>query len=413
MHVDCGTLLPGTGDASADARLRVEDGRVTAAGTREAVEAAGERVDATDRVVMPGLVDAHVHLQGSRSMAPEQWATTSTALATARATADCRALLGAGITAVRDLGSTTGLGLREAIDAGEIPGPRVFTSGRAISQTAGHGDLHSFPREWVGGGGAPGSETAAGGSISTLADGVPACRQTVRERLRAGVDCVKIMATGGVLSERDRPEHSQFADAELEVLVAESHRAGVPVAAHAQGSDGVKRALRAGVDTIEHGFYLDSEAVDLLCNRGAVLVPTLAIMHRIVEYGEEYLPAFAVEKAAEAYEAHVESIRRAHEGGVRIAAGTDFIGPDLVPHGENPLELELLVSEIGLSPAEAVVAATGTAGRALPARDVGPLTEGNVADFLVLEPGADPHSSIGDVRRVAEVFTGGQRVEDI
>jgi imidazolonepropionase-like amidohydrolase len=224
---------------------------------------------------------------------------------------------------------------------------------------------------------------------------------------------VKIMATGGVLSERDRPEHSQFADDELDALVTESHRAGVPVAAHAQGSEGVKRALRAGVDTIEHGFYLDDEAVDLLCNRGAVLVPTLSIMHRIVEHGEEYLPAFAVEKAAEAYEAHVESIRRAHEGGVRIAAGTDFIGPDLVPHGENPLELELLVSEIGLSPAEAVVAATATAGRALPVGNVGPLTEGNAADFLVLESGADPHSAIADVRRVAEVFKGGERVEAV
>jgi imidazolonepropionase-like amidohydrolase len=399
-HVDCGTLLTGDGERIEDGRFLVTDDRVEAVGTQEDVAEMGERVDHSGETVLPGLIDAHLHLQGTRTMNPMDWVTESTALGTARATADLRALLGAGFTSVRDVGSTTGLGLRDAVDGGDIPGPRIYTSGQAISQTGGHGDSHSLPYEWAVG---------TGMGISTLADGADECRKEARKRVREGVDCLKIMTTGGVLSERDAPDQSQFTDEEVAAMVEEAHRVGIPVASHAQGAAGVKRALENGVDTIEHGFYLDDEALDLFIETDATFVPTMAIMHRIVEVGAEHgVPEHALRKAREAYEAHVDSIERAHEAGVPIATGTDFIGPDLVPHGENALELELLVEEIGLSEREAIEAATGTAARTVPGDDVGMLAAGRYADFVVAD---DPLSDVGSLREPLAVYRGGTRVE--
>ena len=399
MHVDCGTLVDGTGEVIEDARLRVEDGAVAEAGPREDVAADGDRVDHSGEVVVPGFVDAHVHLQGLRTMDPTDWVLADDAECAARATVDCRRLLEAGFTSVRDLGSTVALGVRDAIADGEVPGPRIYTSGRAISQTGGHGDAHFLPHEWAG---------ESGLGIATLADGEAECRKTARERLRNGVDCLKIMTTGGVLSEQDEPDHRQFTDAEIRALVEEAHRADRQVASHAQGAAGVTAALKNGVDTIEHGFHLDDEAVDLLVETDATLVPTLSIMFRIVEEGADHgVPEYGLRKSRDAFEAHVESTRRAHAAGVHVATGTDFLGAPLVPHGENALEMELLVEEIGLSPLEAIEAATGVAARTVPDH-VGDLRPGAHADFVALDN--DPRDGIEAVRQVAAVYKGGERV---
>jgi imidazolonepropionase-like amidohydrolase len=401
-YFDCGTLIDGFSDDPVhDARVVVEDGTVAAVGPREEVSAPedADRVDCTGEVVVPGLVDAHVHLQGSRSMDPMDWVTDSTALGTARATADLRSLLSAGFTAVRDVGSTTGLALRDAVDEGTIPGPRIYTSGQAISQTAGHGDVHFLPVEWV----------EDGDGISTLADGPAECRKETRRRLREGVDCLKIMTTGGVLSEKDAPDQSQFTDAEIGAMTEEAHRVGVPVASHAQGAPGIKSALRNGVDTIEHGFYLDEEAVDLFRETGATFVPTLSIMHRIVNHGADHgVPEYGLEKSREASEAHYDAVRRAYEAGIPIAAGTDFIGPDLVPHGENALELELFADEVGMTEMDAIRAATSVAGRTVADDAVGGIAAGKYADLVALE--ADPLDDVSAVRDVAAVYRGGERV---
>ena len=399
-YVDCGTLLTGDGEVIEDGRFLVTGDRVEEVGTQEDVPEMGDRVDHSGETVLPGLVDAHLHLQGSRTMNPMDWVTESTALGTARATADLRALLGAGFTSVRDVGSTTGLGLRDAVESGDIPGPRVYTSGQAISQTGGHGDSHSLPHEWV---------VDQGIGISTLADGADECRKEARKRVREGVDCLKIMTTGGVLSERDAPDQSQFTDGEVQALVEEAHRVGIPVASHAQGTAGVKRALENGVDTIEHGFYLDGEALDLFVESDATFVPTLSIMHRILEHGPDHgVPEHGLRKSREASEAHRESTRAAYEAGVPIATGTDFLGPDLVPHGENALELELLVEQVGLSEQEAIEAATGVAARTVPGDDVGVLEPGRYADFVVAD---DPLSDVGSLREPLAVYKGGDRVE--
>jgi len=397
MYVDCGTLFTGEAVVS-DGRFVVEDGRVTAVGTRDEVDAVGDQIDRSDDVVVPGFVDAHLHLKGARSMDPMDWVAGTTAESAARAVADAGSLLDAGFTTVRDVGSDVAIGVRNAIDAGEIDGPRVYTSGLSVSQTGGHGDLHMLPREWV----------KEGAGISTLADGEEECRRVARERHRDGADLLKIMTTGGVLSEKDSPQEPQFTDEEVAALVEEAHRVGMPVASHAQGAAGVKRALENGVDTIEHGFHLDEACLDRLLETDATFVPTLAIMHRIVTEGEEHgVPDHGLRKARAAQEAHFDAVRRAKDAGVPIAAGTDFIGPDLVPHGENALELELLVEEVGFSPDEAIAAATRVAGRTIP-DDVGGLAPGNYADFLVL--GGDPRDDIDHVYDVEAVFKGGDRM---
>jgi len=395
--IDCGTLVDGIADEPRhDVRLRLADGRIDAVGSPDDVDADDEHVE--HDVVIPGLIDAHVHLAGLRTLAPLGWVTEDVATLTARATADCRKLLAAGFTSVRDVGSTTGLGLKRAIAEGEIPGPRVYTSGKSISQTAGHGDTHSIPIEWVD----------EGSALATLADGEDECRKVARERIREGVDCLKIMTTGGVLSELDAPDQSQFTDHEIRAFTEEADRVGIPVASHAQGTPGVVSALENGVDTIEHGFYLDDHALNLFHEHDATFVPTLAIMHRIVEHGADHeMPEWGLRKAREAYEAHVDSVRRAYEADVPIALGTDFIGPALVPHGENALEAELLVEEIGLSELEAIKAGTSVAARTVPDDDVGRVEAGAKADLVAL--GADPLEDITALRDVGAVYTDGER----
>lgn len=402
-YVDCASLYDGTGHEFVEAaRMLVEDGRVVEAGPMEEITApnGAERVDHTDEIVIPGMIDAHLHLGGTRSMNPLEWMTEDSELATARATADLRKLVSAGFTSVRDVGSSTGVALSQAVEEGEIPGPRVYTSGRSISQTAGHGDTHSLPYEWASG----------EHGIGTLADGVAECRKEARKRIRRGVDCIKIMTTGGVLSEKDAPDQSQFTDEEIAAFTEEAHRVGIPVASHAQGAPGIKAALRNGVDTIEHGFYLDDECFELFEETGATFVPTLSIMHQLVTIGDEHgVPEYGLEKANHARDAHFDAVERAHAEGIPIAAGTDFIGPELVPHGENALELELFVEKIGMEPVEALHAATGVAARTVPDDDVGTLTPGDRADLVALE--SDPRDDISAVRDVSAVYRDGEAVD--
>lgn len=403
-YVDCGTLYDGTGTETIDdARIRIEDGRVAETGPIEDVPVPddAERIDHSGEFVTPGLIDTHIHLMGSREMDPFTTVTEfdRDALRAARGTVDCRKLVEAGFTTVRDLSSRIGLGLRDAIEEGEIVGPRVHTSGVGFSQTAGHSDVHYLPHKWV-----------EDQDPCPVVDGADACRRGARKRIRKGVDVIKIMATGGVLSEKDDPRHSHFTDAELRAFVEEAHRVDIPIAAHAQGTAGIKDALRNGIDTIEHGIYLDDEAIEMFLERDAVLVPTLSIMNRIYHHGEDHgIPPWGIRKTEQARQAHFESIREAYESGVTIAAGTDFIGPELVPHGENAMELELFVDEVGMEPIEALHTATGVAAETITDDNVGTLTPGDHADVVAFS--ADPTADIALLRSAVEsVYKDGKPV---
>ncbi|PSQ15798.1 amidohydrolase family protein [Halobacteriales archaeon QS_8_69_26] len=404
LAIDCARLLDGTGAGPIeDARLLVADGRVEDIGGQESLDVPddAEHVTYPESTVIPGLIDAHLHLMGTRSMDPFDWIRTPPTQGAARATADLRDLVSAGFTAVRDVGSATGIGLRDAVDEEAIPGPRVYTSGKSISQTGGHGDAHYLPHQWVR------EEDERG--ISSLADGPTEWRKEARKRIRDGTDLVKIMTTGGVLSEKDAPDQSQMTDAEIRAVVEEAHRVGIPVASHAQGSEGILNALENGVDTIEHGFWLTDEVIEAFHETGATFVPTLAIMHRICEHGDEHgVPEYGLEKARNAREAHFESVQKAYEADVPIALGTDFLGPELVPHGENVLEAELFVEEVGMSESEAIQAGTRVAARALGAEDLGTLEPGNHADVAVVD--GDPLDDIGALHEVRTVYKGGSEV---
>jgi len=202
------------------------------------------------------------------------------------------------------------------------------------------------------------------------------------------------MTTGGVLSERDSPTQAQFVDEEVAAMVEEAHRVGLKVMSHAQSPMGIQLALRNGVDTIEHAIYLDDETIDLLLEKSTVVVPTFAIADAVVKYGAAAgLPEYALRKSEESHKAHMESIRKAFEAGVKIAAGTDFPGPAGVAHGDNAVELEILVKQLDFTPMEAIVSATRVGAEALGMEDeIGTLIPGKAADLLIVN--GDPIQDI-------------------
>ncbi len=334
-------------------------------------------IDASGKTIMPGLIDAHLHLLGVRSMQPVQWVLDRPALRAARATKDVQKLIEAGFTSVRCAGSDVSVYLKKAIDEGTIQGPRIVAAHKCISQTAGHGDTHELPLEWVIG----------PYTMGRIADGVDDCRRAAREQIREGAGVIKICSTGGVLSEKDAPSHAQFIDEEIAAISTEAHRVGIKVMAHAQSPEGIQNAIRNGVDTIEHGIYLDDETISIMLENKTIVVPTFAIVNAIVTMGAEAgVPDYGLRKAKESHKAHIKSIKQAYQAGVRIALGTDFCGPDIIPHGENAVELEIFVNQVGMSPMEAIVAATKVGAEALGLeKEIGTLEKGKKADILIVD----------------------------
>jgi imidazolonepropionase-like amidohydrolase len=288
--IQCGVLIDGRADEPlSDAVILIEDGVIVDVGPRASVDTGdAEVVDHSGETVMPGMMDAHIHLKGWPSIDQSDFLTYDVAAGAARATGHLRDLLEAGFTSVRDVDSRTGLGLQKVVQEGTVDGPRVYTSDRAIYQTGGHGDAHYLPYEWV---------KEWNPYDPALCDGADECRKEARKRIRDGVNLIKIGTTGGVLSEKDHPHQSQMTDEEIAAITQEAHRVEIPVAAHAQGAEGVKNALQNGVDTIEHGIYIDDECIELLNETDGVLVPTLAIVHRVCEQGEDHgIPEFGLER---------------------------------------------------------------------------------------------------------------------
>src|SRR2546422_8986122 len=266
---------------------------------------------------MPGMWDVHGHFMGIRTLNVEEIARTPLAVLAARATKDAEVAVAAGFTSIREL-SGLGVHLARVVAEGTVRGPRIYGAGGALSQTGGHGDLHSFPLDFI-------QEVLRRTGFSYLCDGVPECLKGVRMQLRVGARVIKVLASGGVASERDHPVHAQFSREELEAIVSEAARADRVVAAHCHGKPGIMAALRAGCRTIEHGTFLDEEAADLMQERAAILVPTRFIIERLVRVGKEAgIAAYAYRKAVAINEQHQKALRIAIRKGVRMATGSDI-----------------------------------------------------------------------------------------
>jgi imidazolonepropionase-like amidohydrolase len=242
-------------------------------------------------------------------------------------------------------------------------------------------------------------------------DGVDDCRRATCRLLRRGVDVVKIVTSGGVLwqkSDSDAPGQPQFTGEEVAAITEEAHRAGVPVASHAQGRAGIRRAVENGVDTIEHGTYVDPETAELLAETDTVLVPTLSTMdRRIREASDKEIPEESVDRLREVQQRHFESVATAHEHDVDVALGTDFLGTPLLPHGANALEAELLV-EGGLPEMDAIRAATSVAARTVADDALGTVEPRNYADLVVLD--RDPLADVSALQEVSAVYRAGSQV---
>ena len=368
-----GQVFDGTGSPPATADVLVEDGRIVDVGPGLDGD---EVVDCAGATVLPGLVDCHVHLLFS-GVNPLKMLQTPFAYPYFEAVRNMRLTLDSGITTVRDAGGAD-LGVKQALADGLVPGPRLQIAVGMLSQTGGHGD------GWYPSGCSVPLVQPHPGRPHTVVDGPEEVRRVVRELIRAGADVIKVATSGGVLSARDDPRHGHFRDEEVAMMVTEAAAAGITVMAHAQAADGIKVAVRNGVRSIEHGIYLDDEAIELMLDWGTWLVPTLAAPRAVLDMANAGVPYpdAVLAKARMVLEVHTESVRRAIEAGVTVAMGTDS---GVGPHGHNLQELALL-TECGMTPAQALHAATGSATELLDvADDRGTVAPGQRADLLVVD----------------------------
>jgi imidazolonepropionase-like amidohydrolase len=370
-----GLVFDGTGADPAPADVAVSEGHIVDVGTGLDGDT---QVDCTGRTLLPGLFDCHVHLtlNGIGLLGALQ---KPFSYQFYEAAVNLRRTLEAGITTVRDAAGAD-LGVKQAVDDGLLTGPRVQISIGLISQTGGHGD------NWMPSGQCAGLAVPHPGRPPAIADGPDEMRRTARTLLRAGAEVLKVCTTGGVLSPRDDPRHSQFTPEELDILVTEATAQGRYVMAHAQGAEGIKNAVRAGVRSIEHGIHLDDEAIDLMLRHDTWLVPTLIAPVAVIRAAEAgvQIPDAMVRKAKEVTEAHANSVRRAAEAGVRIAMGTDS---GIGPHGTNLDELPLMEA-CGMTPAEVLAATTSSSARLLGYDDLGTVEPGRRADLVLVEGNA-------------------------
>lgn len=391
-----GLVHDGTTGRPTPGDVTVEDGRIVDVGQGLDGDVV---VDCSGGWLSPGFFDCHVHVTLD---APSQMQIMETpfSLQFYSAAANLRKTLDIGITSIRDAGGAD-LGVKEAVERGMIPGPRMQISVIMLSQTGGHGD------DWCVAGAEAPFMVPHPGRPSGRVDGPLEVRRRVREIIRAGADVIKVATTGGVLSPRDDPRHPHFRDDEIAEITAEATAAGLHVMAHAQGAGGIKAALRNGIRSIEHGIFLDDEAIEMMLQRGAWLVPTLHAPRAVITAAEAGLPLpeSVVEKARFVAEAHIDSVRRAHEAGVRIAMGTDC---GVGAHGTNLEELELM-TEAGLSPLAALHATTGSAAELLDvAHDRGTLQPGLRADLVLVDGDPGDVTGLGD--RVRAVWLDGVEV---
>src|ERR1700723_1841844 len=387
-----------TGKMLADQTLVIEDGKSISSGaTGEAkIPTDAVRIELPNAIVLPGLIDAHTHLTMEPRFGYERLATSVPREALTGAK-NARLTLLAGFTTVRNVGASgyTDVALRDAINTGDVPGPRLLVSGPPLSITGGHCDENLLPFEW---------HIQADG----VADGVEAVQHKTREIIKYGAALIKICATGGVLSHGDNPQASPFTLEEMKAIVADAHRLGRKVAAHAHGAQGILWASQAGVDSIEHGSYIDDAAIAEMKKNGTYLVPTLYLMDWFYENAEKIgTPPELIAKGHEVMPAARKNIARAFAAGVKVGFGTDAA---VYPHGLNAHEFAVMV-KLGLTPLQAIQAATINDADLLGWFDrVGTIEPGKWADIVAVD--GDPLADVTTLERVKFVMKGGEVVRN-
>ncbi|MBX5321686.1 MAG: amidohydrolase family protein [Candidatus Bathyarchaeota archaeon] len=397
--IKAGLLIDGTGrEPLTNPVVVIKGDKIAEIGKESEIKIPEEAkiVDLGNLTILPGLIDAHVHIYGRRSYSPAEEIITPHDLAVIRSVEDCWKILKAGFTMVRDLGSTIALSLKRAVNEGTISGPRIFAAGRPISQTGGHSDIHYLPRE----------EVIKKGAL--IADGPDDCRRAAREALRDGADLIKIMTSGGIGSEKDHPRYPQFTVDEVKAITEEAHRVERRVASHAEGVEGVKIAILGGVDSVEHGFFLDEESVQMMISRNIYFVPTLCLVEVYKKALERPydMPPWRLKKQEECIDAMPKSFMMAYKAGVKIAAGTDYFGPPLRAHGDNADEAITMV-KYGMKPMDAILAATRNAAECIGVQNtVGTVERGKLADIIGVQ--GNPLEDITVLKKVDFVMKEGR-----
>jgi len=386
-----------TGKTLANQVIIIQDDKIASVGSGTQIPAGAQVIDLSSATVLPGLIDAHTHITMTTNFGYSRLGISipREALNGAR---NARVTLDAGFTTIRNVGASgfTDVALRDAINAGDVPGPRMLVSGPALSITGGHCDDNLLPFEWHA-------------QSDGVADGVEGVQHKTREIIKYGADLIKICATGGVLSHGDNPQASQYTLDEMKAIVADAHRLGRKVAAHAHGAQGIRWASEAGVDSIEHGSYIDDAAIAEMKKNGTYLVPTLYLADWFLANAERIgTPPELIGKAREVMPAARKNVARAFAAGVKVGFGTDAA---VYPHGLNAHEFAVMV-KLGLTPLQAIQAATINDADLLGWSDkVGTLEPGKWADVVAVD--GDPLADVTNLERVKFVMKGGEIIKNL
>ena len=397
------TLIDGRGREPRERTSLLLDGeRIVEVGGVDEVHAPGgdmQVVDLSGRTVMPGMIDCHFHGAYQDVTCWEDYdLRRSVEHTTILAARNAQTLLEVGFTSARDVGTRglVAIAIRDMIEAGILVGPRLLAGGRIISSTGGLADAYGY---WV----------RNSSSLGQVVDGVSEIVKAVREQVKYGVDNIKLEASGTGISPYSSSTKQTLTAEELGAAVAEAHRNGVRVACHAQATEGIKNAVRAGVDTVEHGTFLDEEGAELMRDAGTILVPTISVLYLYVHKGPEVgVPTWVVEKFRTDLDAHLESVKMALALGIPMTVGSDS-GHSFNPQSVIAIELALMVEKGGFTPMQAIVAATSAGARALGIDHlVGELVPGKLADMLVIDGNPlDDLAILQDTQRILRVYKAG------
>jgi len=385
-----------TGKTLIGQTIVIQGDKIASVGAAAQVPAGATVIELPNATVLPGLIDAHTHITFTPNFGYSRLAISvpREALTGAR---NAKVTLEAGFTTIRNVGASgyADVALRDAVNAGDVPGPRMLVSGPALSITGGHCDNNLLPFDYH----------ATNGGV---ADGVESVQHKTREIIKYGADLIKVCATGGVLSKGDNPQHSQYTLDEMKAIVTDAHRLGRKVAAHAHGAEGIRWASIAGVDSIEHGSYIDDAAIAEMKKNGTYLVPTLYLADWFFENAEKIgTPPDLIAKGREVMPAARKNVARAFAAGVKVGFGTDAA---VYPHGLNAHEFAVMV-KLGLTPLQAIQSATINDADLLGWSDkVGTIEPGKWADIIAVD--GDPLVDVTTLERVKFVMKGGEVVKN-